>query len=103
VWILYFLECPYHTQHVKFGDVFNWTATYRRDSDLVAPYERWTYFDDRVKRQPLGSAAAAINYAANKTRQVSWGRPTQIICAVFKGVEYILIICGYVFAKRRLY
>jgi glycoprotein 3-alpha-L-fucosyltransferase len=71
VWILYFLECPYHTQHVKFGDVFNWTATYRRDSDLVAPYERWTYFDDRVKRQPLGSAAAAINYAANKTRQVS--------------------------------
>ncbi|KAF4530575.1 hypothetical protein B566_EDAN006781 [Ephemera danica] len=69
VWILYFLECPYHTQHVKFGDVFNWTATYRRDSDLVAPYERWAYFDDSVKRQPAGSPAANINYAANKTRQ----------------------------------
>lgn len=72
VWILYFLECPYHTQHVKFGDVFNWTATYRRDSDLVAPYERWAYFDESVKRQPPGSPAASINYAANKTRQVAW-------------------------------
>lgn len=29
LFMLYFLECPYHTQHVKFPDVFNWTATYR--------------------------------------------------------------------------
>lgn len=29
LYMLYFLECPYHTQHVKFPDVFNWTATYR--------------------------------------------------------------------------
>lgn len=29
IYMLYFLECPYHTQHVKFPDVFNWTATYR--------------------------------------------------------------------------
>lgn len=48
VWILYFLECPYHTTSVKFPDVFNWTATYRRDSDIVAPYERWAYFDEKV-------------------------------------------------------
>lgn len=48
IWVLYFLECPYHTQNIKFPDVFNWTATYRRDSDLVAPYERWTYYDDNV-------------------------------------------------------
>ncbi|XP_065349904.1 glycoprotein 3-alpha-L-fucosyltransferase A isoform X2 [Cloeon dipterum] len=72
VWILYFLECPYHTQHVKYSDLFNWTATYRRDSDLVAPYERWTYFDEKAKRQPPGSQAASINYAANKTKQVAW-------------------------------
>lgn len=48
VWILYFLECPYHTQNIKYPDVFNWTATYRRDSDIVAPYERWTYYDPNV-------------------------------------------------------
>ncbi|KAJ4444224.1 hypothetical protein ANN_06015 [Periplaneta americana] len=65
VWILYFLECPYHTQHVKFNDVFNWTATYRRDSDIVAPYERWAYYDERVKQNPRPDH----NYAANKTKK----------------------------------
>ncbi|KAL1138640.1 hypothetical protein AAG570_008703 [Ranatra chinensis] len=69
VWILYLLECPYHTQHMKFNDVFNWTATYRRDSDIVAPYERWVYHDDNVRLAPL---PLAKNYAANKTRQVAW-------------------------------
>lgn len=68
VWILYFLECPYHTQHVKFNDVFNWTATYRRDSDIVAPYERWAYYDERVKQNPR----LDHNYAANKTKKVAW-------------------------------
>lgn len=69
IWILYFLECPYHTQHIKYNDVFNWTATYRRDSDLVAPYERWAYYDPRVKQRPLSEMP---NYAANKTRKVAW-------------------------------
>lgn len=48
IWILYFLECPYHTQSIRFANLINWTATYRRDSDLVAPYERWTYYDPQV-------------------------------------------------------
>lgn len=29
LYMMYFLECPYHTQHVKYPDAFNWTATYR--------------------------------------------------------------------------
>lgn len=29
LYMLYFLECPYHTQLIKFPNVFNWTATYR--------------------------------------------------------------------------
>jgi len=70
VWILYFLECPYHTQHVKFNDVFNWTATYRRDSDIVAPYERWAYYDESVKQ----NLRLEHNYAANKTKKVSCSR-----------------------------
>ncbi|GLH12276.1 Glycoprotein 3-alpha-L-fucosyltransferase A [Gryllus bimaculatus] len=68
VWVLYFLECPYHTQHVKFNDVFNWTATYRRDSDIVAPYERWAYYDEHIKQNPHMDR----NYAANKTKKVAW-------------------------------
>ncbi|KAL4717377.1 hypothetical protein ACJJTC_017264 [Scirpophaga incertulas] len=51
IWILYYLECPYHTASLRPTslDVFNWTSTYRRDSDIVAP-----------------------NYAANKTKKVAW-------------------------------
>lgn len=67
IWILYFLECPYHTGHMKYQEVFNWTATYRRDSDIVAPYERWTYYNPRVRQIPQER-----NYAANKTRKVAW-------------------------------
>ncbi|GJQ69868.1 hypothetical protein Trydic_g22415 [Trypoxylus dichotomus] len=67
VWILYFLECPYHTQSVKLHDVFNWTATYRRDSDIVAPYERWTYYNPEVRQM-----SQARDYAANKTKKVAW-------------------------------
>ena len=33
-------ECPLHTQIFKQKDIFNWTATYRGDSTIVAPYER---------------------------------------------------------------
>lgn len=64
VWMLYFLECPYHTQSVK-NALINWTATYRRDSDVVAPYERWQYYDSSVTQIPQ-----TFNYAANKTKKV---------------------------------
>ena len=48
-------------------DVFNWTSTYRSDSTIVAPYERWQYYNDNViaKEQPK-------DYAANKTKAVAW-------------------------------
>lgn len=62
------MECPYHTQHIKFNDVINWTATYRRDSDIVAPYERWVYYDPKTKQKTIPDK----NYAANKTKTVAW-------------------------------
>ncbi|KAL7034447.1 hypothetical protein ACKWTF_007968 [Chironomus riparius] len=67
LYMLYFLECPYHTQHIKFPDVFNWTSTYRRDSDIVAPYENWQYFDPKVTYIEQDR-----NYALNKTKKVAW-------------------------------
>ncbi|KAK3907867.1 Glycoprotein 3-alpha-L-fucosyltransferase A [Frankliniella fusca] len=91
IWILYFLECPYHTQHIKYNDVFNWTATYRRDSDLVAPYERWAYYDPRVKQRPL---AEMPNYAANKTRKVAWFVSN---CAARNGrLQYAMELSKYI-------
>ncbi|XP_056644935.1 glycoprotein 3-alpha-L-fucosyltransferase A-like [Diorhabda sublineata] len=67
IWIIYFLECPYHTQGVKFPDIINWTATYRRDSDIVAPYERWTYYDPQVRQKVQNK-----DYTVNKTKKVAW-------------------------------
>lgn len=91
IWILYFLECPYHTQHVKYNDVFNWTATYRRDSDLVAPYERWAYYDPRVTQRPLSEMP---NYAANKTRKVAWFVSN---CAARNGrLQYAMELSKYI-------
>lgn len=29
LYMLYYLESPYHTQHLNYPDVFNWTSTYR--------------------------------------------------------------------------
>lgn len=68
IWILYYLECPYHTASLRPSslDVFNWTSTYRRDSDIVAPYERWVYHEPLVTEKDLDR-----NYAANKTKKVA--------------------------------
>ncbi|XP_023336037.1 glycoprotein 3-alpha-L-fucosyltransferase A [Eurytemora carolleeae] len=67
IWMLYLLECPLHTQIFREQDIFNWTATYRSDSTVVAPYERWQYYNSNVK-----SIEQKRNYAANKTKQVAW-------------------------------
>ncbi|XP_024938146.1 glycoprotein 3-alpha-L-fucosyltransferase A isoform X2 [Cephus cinctus] len=66
IWMIYFLECPYHTQNIK-NAAINWTGTYRKDSDIVAPYERWQYYDPSVTQ-----INQHFNYAANKTKKVAW-------------------------------
>ena len=47
-------------------DLVNWTATYRSDSTIVTPYEKWVYYDDTVKAR-----TQQINYAAGKTKKVA--------------------------------
>ena len=39
----------------------------RKDSDVVAPYEKWEYYDARVKQLDQER-----NYALNKTKKVAW-------------------------------
>jgi hypothetical protein len=52
-----------------FIDIFHsWTGNgYRRDSDVVAPYENWQYFDPKVTQLEQDK-----NYALNKTKKVAW-------------------------------
>lgn len=40
---------------------------HRRDSTIVAPYEKWVYYDSRVKQIKQN-----YNYALNKTKKVAW-------------------------------
>lgn len=49
LWLMYMLECPLNTQNFVDRNVFNMTATYRHDSDIVTPYEKWVYYDDNVR------------------------------------------------------
>lgn len=64
---MYMLECPLHTRYIHDKSVFNWTATYRHDSELVTPYEKWVYYDQRQRRK-----AVSRNFAAGKTKNVAW-------------------------------
>ena len=51
------------------GVQVNWTATYRLDSTLVAPYERFTYFANYSGRLP---DRAPRDIKAGKRRHVAW-------------------------------
>ncbi|XP_064480410.1 glycoprotein 3-alpha-L-fucosyltransferase A-like isoform X2 [Ornithodoros turicata] len=68
IWIFYALENPVHvplwSEYVR----FNWTATYRRDSVIVTPYEKFVPFDAPVKKLTLNGR----NFAKNKTKLVAW-------------------------------
>ena len=67
IWIVYMLESPQNASPFSKDVKINWTATYRSDSELVAPYEKWVYYDDSIQRRPV-----TFNYAANKTKKVAW-------------------------------
>lgn len=66
--MIYYLECPFNTLRTSVGSVFNWTATYRRDSDIVTPYAKWVYYDEKIKQKEQQDR----NYATNKTKKVAW-------------------------------
>ncbi|XP_055335097.1 glycoprotein 3-alpha-L-fucosyltransferase A-like [Paramacrobiotus metropolitanus] len=70
IWIMYALESPFHTPSFTTSKtVYNWTATYRLDSDIVAPYEKYVLYNPAVRQIPQ-----KINYAGRKTGKgkVAW-------------------------------
>uniref|UniRef100_A0A8D8PUS8 Fucosyltransferase n=1 Tax=Cacopsylla melanoneura TaxID=428564 RepID=A0A8D8PUS8_9HEMI len=73
IWIIYELESAVHSYLTGFDsrkrEQINWTATYRVDSDIVTPYEKWVYYDERHKTDVKNRE---VNFAAGKTRQVAW-------------------------------
>ncbi|XP_060078748.1 glycoprotein 3-alpha-L-fucosyltransferase A-like [Ylistrum balloti] len=66
VWIIYNLEGPLATpDYYLLDNLFNWTASYRRDSTIVTPYERWRPYKD------VKPSTKKRNYAAGKSRKVA--------------------------------
>ncbi|XP_064634590.1 glycoprotein 3-alpha-L-fucosyltransferase A-like isoform X2 [Lineus longissimus] len=68
IWVYFSLESPLHTstlRHVR--GLVNWTATYRRDSVIVAPYEKFVPYTAGVTEKPQQK-----NYASGKTKMVAW-------------------------------
>ena len=71
VWVWFSLESPYHMGvPASVSNKVNWTATYRRDSTLVAPYEKFVPFSNFTKLpdHPPGNR----NYAKGKDKKVAW-------------------------------
>lgn len=46
---------------------FSFFCFYRKDSTIVAPYEKWEYYDQRIKQMEQDR-----NFAQNKTKKVAW-------------------------------
>ena len=69
IWIYYNLESPTNT-YFEQSSHFNWTATYRRDSTLVAPYAKFVFFPNMPSLQ--SPTSPAITSTMNKTYQVAW-------------------------------
>lgn len=87
IWIMFLLESPANTgEYPHARDLINWTATFRWDSTLVTPYEKFvpyhnaSYLQERLTKRrrrqtpSLGSELKTTrrNYAAGKTKMVAW-------------------------------
>jgi len=67
IWVYFTGENPLHSHHdlQYLDDVFNWTMTYKHDSDIWVPYFR--YFPKRIpKTEPK------VNFAKNKKKLIAW-------------------------------
>jgi len=69
IWLIYMLESPFHTTYFQnLKESVNWTATYRRDSTIVAPYERFSTYAN-VSELPK---TAVRDFSEGKTKTVAW-------------------------------
>ena len=65
LWLVYNLESAQTRPWID--SKANWTASYRRDSTLVAPYGKWEYFDEKVKE-----VEQVRDYSRGREGKVAW-------------------------------
>ena len=91
IWVLWLLESPVNTPKFRNAEgLINWTATYRPDSTIVTPYDKYVTYASLQRRRsiqlssgkwphppvaptPAGRPRRAVgNHAAGKSRLVAW-------------------------------
>lgn len=82
IWIAYLLESPNNTFDRKFErkfrgkHVFNWTASYRSDSDIVTPYSKYVPYSSRIERYLRSKTGEKgidqTDFLKHKKRKVAW-------------------------------
>eukprot|EP00111_Clytia_hemisphaerica_P004180 TCONS_00011973-protein len=67
-WIYFTSETPKNSaiSSVPYDGLFNWTMTYRTDSDIYLPYLQYRELDKNEKPPPV------INYAKTKNSTIAW-------------------------------
>ena len=68
-WVYFTSETPLNSEYgtIPYNNFFNWTMTYRLDSDIFLPY-----FQYRALSVSDPRPDPRINYAANKTGKTVW-------------------------------
>ena len=67
-WVFYIIESPAHTPDTRqYAGLFNWTMTYRRDSDIYHPYGFYTSLEVDDERPQ-----ASKDYSLGKDKLVVW-------------------------------
>ncbi|KAG8193548.1 hypothetical protein JTE90_003757 [Oedothorax gibbosus] len=84
IWLLFLLECPLHTMSFKSAAGYiNWTASYRRDSDIVAPYEKWVPYTPatppksrrrRKKKRGSGRVAWFVSNCGARNKRMQYAK-----------------------------
>lgn len=93
IWFYLNLESPVFSKAKEYRNIFNWTMSYRTDSDVFAPYGNY---------EPLSCSQAVLakkkwglrDFAANKTKMVAW------VCSnchdVGGRMDYAKKLAGYI-------
>jgi len=73
-WVLYCKESPQQFSIAPKGDgVYNWTVTYRRDSDFIVPYGSSSPLKFQNKSDGEEQADENVNYAKRKDKMATFG------------------------------
>lgn len=70
-WVYYTLENPHNTRNnpATYNGMFNWTITYRRDSDIFMPYGNYREIHSKSE---IPKEHFTTNYAKGKDKLIAW-------------------------------